>query len=166
MDPNPGSPIYTERLSSLRTQALFLGLTLLFGALFTWRACTAGVDALGVILLCFAVVFLFYTLNYRTLVILISPQALKLKFGLFGWTEKLDNIASCSIDQLPWMLQYGGAGVHFMTVNQRYRASYNFLEYPRVVIKLKRKRGLVSDLSFTTRQPEQVIHILDGKLNS
>lgn len=158
----PESPVYHERLTSPRTLVLFLGLALLFGLLFAWRLSTAGIDTLGVILLCFAVIFLFYVLNYHSLEIVISPQSLKLKFGIFRWTEGLDNIACCQIDELPWLLKYGGAGIHFMTVNQRYRASYNFLEYPRVVIALKRKRGLVCDLSFSTRQPEQVIQTLCG----
>ena len=162
MDTKPDSPIYAERLSSLRTQALFLGLTLLFGALFAWRVSTVGFDTLGVISLCFSVIFLFYTLNYRTLLIRITPQSLKLQFGIFSWTEKLDNMASCNIDELPWLLKYGGAGIHFMTAHERYRASFNFLEYSRVVLALKRKRGLVCDLSFSTRQPEQVIQALHG----
>ncbi len=162
MDTEPGSPIYVEQLSSPGTQALFLGLTLLFGALFAWQVSVVGFDTLGIILLSFAVIFLFYVLNYHSLVIMITPQSLKLKFGIFHWTEGLDNIATCQIDELPWLLRYGGAGIHFMTVNQRYRASFNLLEYPRVVIALKRKRGLVSDLSFSTRQPEQVIQVLHG----
>ena len=93
----------------------------------------------------------------------ISPQSLRLKFGVFTWTERLDNIASCTLDQLPWYLQYGGAGIHFMTAHGRYRASFNFLEYPRVVLALTRKRGLVRDLSFSTQYPEQVIRLIhDG----
>jgi len=154
------TPVYLERISSVRTQALFLALTLLCGLLGIWRISAAGFDTLAVILLCFAGIFLFYTLNYRALTIQITPQALKLKFGVFTWTERSDNIASCALDQLPWLMQYGGAGIHFMTVRQRYRASFNFLEYPRVVVALKQKRGLVYDLSFSTRQPEQIIQHL------
>mgnify|MGYP000900013350 CR=1 FL=1 len=35
-----------------------------------------------------------------------------------------------------FFLRYGGAGIHFMSIRGRYRASFNFLEYPRVVIAL------------------------------
>jgi len=153
---------YHERISSPATSALFLMLTLLFSLLFAWRVSIASFDTLAVILFCFAIVFLFYTINYRILSIQITPQTLKLRFGVFTWTERLDNIESCAIDHLLWLLQYGGAGIHFMTVRERYRASFNFLEYPRVVIALKRKRGLVRDLSFSTRQPENVIQYLRG----
>ncbi len=153
-------PLYLERINSVRTQVLFLALTLLCGLLGIWRISAAGSGALAVVLLCLAIVFLFYTLNYRTLVIQITPQILKLKFGVFTWTERADNIASCALDQLPWLMQYGGAGIHFMSVRQRYRASFNFLEYPRVVVELKQKKGLVKVLSFSTRQPEQVLRHL------
>jgi len=154
------SLIYHEKLTSKWTKALFLALTLLFGLLFCWRVSSTGIDTMAVISLCFSIIFLFYTLNYTTLVIQITPQFLKLKFGVFIWTDRLDNIENCTIDELPWLLRYGGAGIHFMTVRERYRASFNFLEYPRVVIALKHKRGLVRDLSISTRHPEKVIQSL------
>lgn len=156
---------YQEKLSSVRTTALFLALALIFGLLFTWRVSLAGLDIWSALLLCLAPIFLFYTLNYRVLVIHISPQTLRLKFGIFTWTEQLDNIASCALDQLPWYLQYGGAGIHFMTAHERYRASFNFLEYPRIVIALKRKRGLVRDLSFSTQHPEKVLWLIHDRIS-
>ena len=158
------SLIHDEKLTSKWTEALFLALMLLFGLLFIWRVSSAGIDIMAMISLCFSIVFLFYTLNYTTLVIQITPQFLNLKFGVFTWTERLDNIENCTIDELPWLLRYGGAGIHFMTVRERYRASFNFLEYPRVVMALKQKRGLVRDLSFSTRHPEKVIQSLQRML--
>jgi Ca2+/Na+ antiporter len=159
------SLIYHEKLSSYRTAALFLALTLLFGLLFAWQVTTSSFDTLAVLSLCFAVIFLFYTLNYTTLVVQISPQSLRLKFGIFTWTERLDNITSWTLDQLPWFLQYGGAGIHFMTAHGRYRASFNFLEYPRLVLTLKHKRGLVRDLSFSTQHPQQVIQLIQAGIS-
>jgi hypothetical protein len=50
-----------------------------------------------------------------------------------------------------------------MMVNERYRASFNFLEYPRVVVALKRKRGPVQDVSFSTRQPEPVMSLIQPR---
>jgi len=44
-------------------------------------------------------------------------------------------------------------------VDGRYRASFNFLEYPRVVIALRGKRR-VRDISFTTRQPDKVLRLI------
>jgi hypothetical protein len=57
-------------------------------------------------------------------------------------------------------MRMGGAGIHFMMVRGRYRASFNFLEYPRVVIAFKKKVGPVRDISFTTRRPDDVIRLI------
>jgi hypothetical protein len=149
--------IYSEELSSTRTQILFVALTVLFGALALWRIRAARASRLAGLFLFFAAFFLFYVLNYRTLVIRLTPATLKLHFGLLTWTVPLDNVASCGHDKLPALQRLGGAGVHFMMVGQRYRVSVNFLQYPRVVIGLKRKTGLVQDVSFSTRSPDHVI---------
>ena len=46
-----------------------------------------------------------------------------------------------------------------MFVDGRYRASFNFLEYPRVVTALRGKRR-VRDISFSTRQPDEVLRLI------
>ncbi len=47
-----------------------------------------------------------------------------------------------------------------MTIRRRYRASFNFLEYPRVVIAFKRKVGPVQDISFSTRRPDELLPLI------
>jgi hypothetical protein len=47
-----------------------------------------------------------------------------------------------------------------MSIRRRYRASFNFLEYPRVVIAFKRKEGLVRDISFSTRRPDDALRLI------
>lgn len=155
--------LYNEKLSSRRTEILFIALTLLFLLLFVWCVTGRGLDFIASIFLFFCVVFLFYSLNYRTLIIRLTAESLILTFGIFGWSIPLSNIDAIQPDDdLPALMKYGGAGIHFMTVRKRYRASFNFLEYPRVVIGLKRKAGLVRDVSFSTRQPEEIIRLIDG----
>jgi hypothetical protein len=104
---------------------------------------------------------LFYVLNYRTLNIRLTDKSLKLTFGIFSWTVPLDNIKACGLDEIPALMRLGGAGIHFMSIRGRYRASFNFLEYPRVVVALKRKAGPVRDISFTTRRPDEVLRLLE-----
>ncbi|MDH3944005.1 MAG: hypothetical protein OEV06_07935, partial [Anaerolineae bacterium] len=58
----------------------------------------------------------------------------------------------------------GGAGVHLMMVEGRYRVSFNFLEHERVVLRLKRKRGPVRDVSFSTGAAEKVVGVVEGNL--
>jgi hypothetical protein len=73
---------------------------------------------------------------------------------------ELDNIDECRQDDLPILMKYGGAGIHFMLIQGRYRASFNFLEHPRVVISLKKRAGPVRDISFSTSHPDEVIRLI------
>jgi hypothetical protein len=150
-------PIYDERVSSNRTEALFLALTILFFILLIWRVNASGLDILAAVFFCLFGFFLFYSVNYRTLIICLTADSLKLTFGIFTWTIPLDNVDECRLDDIPVLMRMGGAGIHFMSIRKRYRASFNFLEYPRVVIALKRKAGLVRDISFSTRRPDDVL---------
>jgi len=158
--------IYSEKLSSKRTELLFIALTLLFLLLFVWRVMAGGVDSLACIFCFFSVLFLFYSLNYRTLVIRLTSESLKLLFGIFTWTIPLNNVDSIlPDDDLPPLMKYGGAGIHFMFVQKRYRVSFNFLEHSRVVIALKKKAGLVTDISFSTYKPNEIIRLVQGAIS-
>jgi Ca2+/Na+ antiporter len=158
---------YHEEISSNKTEILFLALTILFFLLLTWRWIISGLDTLAIIFLGLVVLFIFYSLNYRTLKIHLKHVSLELKFGIFTWKIPFDNIESCRLDDnLSALMKNGGAGIHFMTVDHRYRASFNFLEYPRVVIALKKKAGLVRDISFSTRRPEEVLSLIEKGVSS
>lgn len=153
--------LYHEELSSKRTQRLFAGLTTLFLLLSIWRVKINGMNWLAAFFLILSGIFLFYMVNYRTLIIRITADSLRLSFGIFTWAIPFDNIESCSIDEIPAFNKYGGAGIHFMFVEKRYRVSFNFLEYPRLVIAFKKKVGPVRDISFSTRQPEDVMRVIN-----
>ena len=152
--------IYTERVSSNRTEALFVALMLLFLTLLVWRVIAGSLDMLAVVFLCLCAFFFFCTLNYRTLTIRLTTKPLKLTFGIFTWNVSLDNIESCRLDEIPILMRMGGAGIHFMLIRRRYRASFNFLEYPRIVITFKRKVGPVRDISFSTRRPDELLRLI------
>jgi hypothetical protein len=158
--------IYEERVSSNWTEALFAGFTILFLMLLIWRIGTDSPDILIAAFFFLFVFFFFYSVNYRTLIILLTPEYLKFKFGIFTWTIPLDNIGECCLDDLPLLMRYGGAGIHFMFIRKRYRASFNFLEHPRVVITLNRKVGIVRDISFSTRRPDDVIQLLQDAVSA
>ena len=158
--------IYTERISSKKTEMLFVALLLLFFMLLIWRLTAYGLDFLAAVFLCLCAFFFFYALNYRTLTIRLTTRSLKLTFGIFTWTVPLENIEACRIDEIPVLMKFGGAGIHFMLVRRRYRASFNFLEYPRVVIAFKRKIGPVRDISFSTRQPDDVLRLIQEAVSA
>jgi hypothetical protein len=152
--------LYNERVSSNRTEALFLALTIIFLLLFIWRITVSSLDILAAVFLGFFSLFLFYSVNYITLVICLTSESLRLTFGIFTWSVPLDNVEECHLDEIPLLMRMGGAGIHFMVIRQRYRASFNFLEYPRVVIAFKRKAGPVRDISFSTRRPDDVLRLI------
>jgi hypothetical protein len=154
-----GSRVYVERVSSKRTEVLFVALTLLFLLLFAWRAKGRGFETWSVVFFCLFAFFLFYSLNYRTLLIRLTAEALHLKFGLFAWTIPFRNIEACFPDTTS-LWRIGGAGLHFTPLGGRYRAMFNFLEHPRLVIALKVNKGPVQDIAFTTRRPEEVMRLV------
>ncbi len=159
------SPIYEERLTSRKTESLFLIISILFLILFIGRFGAAGFDWLAKLFLFFLLFFLFYYFNYRTLLIHITPQLLKLKFGVFVRNVAIENISKVYIDDLPPMVKYGGAGIHFMKVRNRYRIFLNFLEYQRVTVELKKPAGTVKDVCFSTRFPEDVKAFIEESIN-
>ena len=152
--------IYDERVTSKRTEVLFLALTILFFMLLIWRVTAGSLDILAAVFFCLFGLFLFYSVNYRTLIIRLTSESLKLTFGIFTWTVPLDNVEECRLDDIPVLMRMGGAGIHLMSIRKRYRVSFNFLEHRRVVIAFKKKVGLVRDISFSTRRPDDVLRFI------
>jgi hypothetical protein len=157
--------LFNEKLTSNRTFVIFVVLTVFFSLLLVWRVSNGEIDGLAIAFAFFFVVFLFYSVNYRTLIIRLTPEFLKLSFGIFTWTVAINNIEACSLDEVPAFMRNGGAGIHFMFIRRRYRASFNFLEYPRVVITLKKKVGPVREISFSTCRPDDILVIIPNAVH-
>ena len=157
--------LYTEQVKSSGTGLLFLVLSVLFFTLFGWRFSAVGLRFFPGLLAFIGLFFFLYVLNYRILEITISSTQLKLKFGLISWKTRLDNIQEIRMDDSPAIIKYGGAGVHFAFVKGIYRAYFNFLEYPRVLVTFKDKQGPVQQLVFTTRQPDQVLDYINTRIS-
>jgi hypothetical protein len=143
-----------------------LTLTILFFLLLIWRANAGSLDVLAAVFFCLFSLFFFYSVNYRTLIIRLTSESLKLTFGIFTWIVPLDNVEECCLDELPILMKMGGAGIHFMSIRKRYRASFNFLEHPRIVIAFKIKEGLVRDISFSTRRPDDFLRLIQEALSA
>jgi len=156
--------IYSEKVRSNLTTALFVDLVLIFLVLFSWRYGVVGWRFTPRLFLFLVFFFLFYTFNYRTLKIHITENDLVLRFGLVRWRTALSNIQSCAVDDSPWWIKYGGAGVHFASVRGIYRAYFNFLEGPRILITFKEKQGLVQALVFSTGQPVEILELLKNRI--
>jgi hypothetical protein len=156
--------IYREEIRSNKTDLLFVVLALITYALSAWKFSVVGFKFGSGLFLFLGLLFTFYVINFRVLNISITEQTLHLKFGVIPWKIELSNIQEIILDDAPMLIKYGGAGVHFAFVKGEYRAFYNFLEYPRVLIRFKKKQGLVKALVFTTQQPEQILEIIQENL--
>lgn len=159
-------PIYTEKLNSSLTTVLFTDLSLIFLLLFGWRLPIVGWKFSTGLFLFLGLFFLFYIFNYRVLRLEITQQDLVLKFGLIRWRTSLNNVQDVALDESPWWIRYGGAGVHFAMVSGTYQAYYNFLDGPRIRLEFKEKQGPVKALVFSTNQPGRVLEHLQGRVSS
>ena len=157
--------IYHEKMRSNLTTGLYVFLALVFLTLFAWRVSSVGWKFTPLFFLFLSVFFWFYVFNYRTLQIHISEKELVLKFGLIRWRTELKNIQDCCRDNLPLWIKYGGAGVHFALVRGMYRAFFNFLEGPRMLITFKNKQGPVQALSFSTYQPDRILDLIGRRIS-
>jgi len=155
--------IYSEKIKSTKTSSLFVILAMILFALFGWRYSVVGFRFIPCLYVFLGLVFCFYVINYRELEISITDQTLQLKFGVIAWRSNIENIKSIIRYDPPFWIKYGGAGVHFAMVDGDYKAFYNFLEYPRVMIGFHQKQGWVQSLVFTTRQPDKILEILETR---
>lgn len=73
--------IYEERVSSNRTEALFVGLMILSLMLLIFKLSTGSPSILSAAFFLFFVFFFFYSVNYRTLITRLTQESLKLKFA-------------------------------------------------------------------------------------
>ena len=156
--------IYDEELTSTKTEALFIVLTIVFLILFVWRWLSVGWNGWTITFLCLSAFFLFYVFNYRTLKLRLTPEILQLTFGVFTWRIAIANIERCYLDT-PSIGSIGGAGIHFTWIKGKYRAFFNFLDHPRVVIVFKKKKGPVQEVAFSTEQPEIVLETIQHYSN-
>jgi len=150
--------VYQERVSSAKTTGLFGVLTLLFLLLLGARLHASGFGYLAATFLLVACFFAFYAVNYRTLMIGITAEALLLKFGVFRWTVPWSTVADAKPDDTP-IARVEGAGIHFTMRHGRYWIFFNFLGHPRIVLELKKPRGPVRDVAFSTRQPGKMLEL-------
>ncbi|MHA2495418.1 MAG: hypothetical protein ACXAEI_08010 [Candidatus Hodarchaeales archaeon] len=149
--------LYEEKILSKITAGVFIVLTALFMILFSCQFIGSGYSAFTLISFSLFLFFLFYSLNYRSLTIFITSSSVEIKFGIFSRSIGWESIDECHIDEVS-MWRIGGAGIHFTRIRRKWRAMYNFLEYPRIVLTLK--QGRIREVVFSTRNPERVLAIV------
>jgi len=153
---------YEERVSSRRTEAIFIGLSVLFLLLFAVRVTTGGLGLLAGFFLLACSLFTFYALNYRVLVIRETLDALELEFGLLRWVVPWRSIEDWDLDDVS-LWRIAGAGVHFTFIRGHYRVFLNFLEHARVVLNVTPRRGIVRAVAFSTSRPADVLALVAAR---
>jgi hypothetical protein len=139
---------------ALAALSLFLlGILVSVSAAVIWSA----------LLSAFLVYLVFCALNYRVLRITSTDEVLTLQFGLITWRIALSNVAGCTLDDTS-LWRIGGAGLHFSPIHGRYRAMFNFLEYPRLLLTLHSKKGPVREVAFSTRHPEHLQSLIRQRM--
>jgi hypothetical protein len=94
----------------------------------------------------------------RKMTIGITPQAIHIYFGLFSRAIPFESIVNATPDSGPG-IKYGGWGVRVFRDKKGWVLAYNTFSRPRVVLELN--RGRFGQFVFSTRNPEEVISIVE-----
>ena len=152
---------YEEHISSTVTEGLFIFLTVLFLLISFIEVTYNGLNLYVVILFVLFVFFLFYSVNYRKLVIRFTPHSLELHFGLFHRVIPWECVEKCHRDDVS-IWRVGGAGIHSTRMRGQWRIMFNFLEYLRIVLLVN--KGRFSEVVFTTKDPDEVLRLINQKI--
>lgn len=105
-----------------------------------------------------ALFFLVITINYFRLTIKIDHERLTVGYGVSKSKISWDNIEDCYLDETS-SLWYGGWGSRLGRVDGKWRAVYNVIGGPRVVVSLK--EGWIREVAFSTKDPEEVMEKIE-----
>ena len=111
---------------------------------------------LGMFVLMLAVTFL--VTNFRVLSIRITEQSVTVAYGLIKRTIPWGDIESGFRDESP-VFGYGGWGARIARVEGRWRLAFNVIGASGVVLRLR--KGRIREFMFSTKNPEQVLDIIN-----
>jgi len=95
--------------------------------------------------------------NFLRLTIKITPQGIRVAFGVFKRVIPWENVNSCHMDRIS-VVRYGGWGVRIGRVKGRWRLVYNVIGCPRIVVALK--EGRFKEFVFSTKNPEKIMEVI------
>ncbi len=96
--------------------------------------------------------------SIRKMTIGITPQAVNIYFGIFSRTIPFESIDSIHADSGP-AIKYGGWGVRVFRDTKGWVLAYNAFGRPRIVLGLR--RGRYGRFAFSTRNPDEIISIVE-----
>ena len=96
-------------------------------------------------------------LQFRRIVVSITPDSVTVSFGLFSYRIPYRRIISAFVDEKPGIV-YGGWGLRIARARGRHALVYSVLNVPRVVIEQNGSR--YGYFLFSTKNPEEVIRLI------
>ncbi len=105
--------------------------------------------------------FLGITINFRWLIITITPESVSVGFGIFTKKILYENIDGCNLDDRS-NIRYGGLGIRTAKVEGKWVLVYNVIRCPKVVLSLK--MGRFKEFVFSTKNPEEIIKIVKQQI--
>lgn len=160
----PDQPIYEETIPLWLFTALLGGFAAvcLFLAVYQIVNGPGGADSPPPwFFLLIGLFFLGMALNFRTLRIELSQQAVMVGYGIAKRTIPWEVIERCYRDNVS-NLRYGGWGIRIGRVQGKWRLVYNTPGAPRVVLALN--RGWFPEFVFSTRHPDEVLKIIQERI--
>jgi len=147
--------------------AVMVAFTLLFLGLFLYQLLVGPIGENPAPNWCFLVMFLIFTVinvvifNFRELTISITPGSLRVAYGRISYVIAWDNVADCYLDKNPGMA-YGGWGIRIGRTAGKSVLVYNVMSTPCITLTLK--RGRFAQFAFSTRQPEELMGIVQQRI--
>jgi hypothetical protein len=156
--------IYEEKIFAKLTGGLLGAMAVLMLIIMAYLFLVESIDDdpfLFPMFIIMFLVFLLLALNSGILSIKIDYQKITVGFGVFKKRIPWENIEESSIDETS-AIKYGGAGIRTARVNGEWVQVFNVVGGPRVVLKLK--VGRYKKFVFSTKNPEEVINVINGQL--
>lgn len=100
-------------------------------------------------------------INFSKLTISMTQESMCVAYGIFKRNIRWVDIEECFFDTIS-EIRYGGWGIRFVKAGGKWRLVYSVFGGARVVLKLK--KGRFNEFAFSTKNPEEVIKIINQKI--
>lgn len=91
----------------------------------------------------------------------ITSQEITIRYGIFGYTQVLNNIKEVIVDETP-MIRYGGWGIRIGRFRGKWRLIFNVIGRKCVLLQLN--QGRFREFVFSTNSPNEIIKIIGGRV--
>ena len=114
-------------------------------------------DWLYLVMVLSSSVVTFSLASLTRLTIEITPQYIKVAFGIFRQTIPWDNVSGCYLAWSSSAPDYSGWGVSVRRVGGKWRRGFSVSGCNNVV--MRKEKGMFKEFAFSTKDPERVMEI-------